>query len=152
MQILSERYLYANVLLTLTSARVPILSKIKRVARLETSACFRITRLRNNQIKSQRKATSQKEESDDKNAVAMVRKVAQMGCVSQHSDAFVSQGRSQGKTDAKSLGTNSKSTVHSVYATSSEYPGKERAIVGKNKCPNSSSAKSPRSEIRGHIP
>ena len=36
-----------------------------------------------------------------------------------------------GKPDAKSLGTNSKGTIHEVYATSSEYPGKERTIVGK---------------------
>ena len=36
------------------------------------------------------------------------------------------------KPDAKSLGTNSKSTVHSVCATSSEYPGKERTIAWKN--------------------
>ena len=54
---------------------------------------------------------------------------------------------SLGEPDAKSLGTDSKSTVHSVYATSSEYPGKERTIVGKDKCQSSSSAKSLRDEI-----
>ena len=32
-------------------------------------------------------------ESDDKNAVAMVKNVSQLGCVSQDSDALVSQGR-----------------------------------------------------------
>ena len=32
-------------------------------------------------------------ESDDKNAVAVVKSVSQLGCVSQDSDAFVSQGR-----------------------------------------------------------
>ena len=42
----------------------------------------------------------------------------------------------------KSLGTNSKGTIHRVYATSSEYPGKQRTIVGKNQCQSSSSAKS----------
>ena len=36
--------------------------KMKRVVRLETSVCFRITRLMNNQIKSPRRATSQQEE------------------------------------------------------------------------------------------
>ena len=35
---------------------------MKRAVRLETSVCFRITRLMNNQIKSPKKATSQKEE------------------------------------------------------------------------------------------
>ena len=34
--------------------------KLKRVVRLETSVCFRITRLMNNQIKSRKRATSQK--------------------------------------------------------------------------------------------
>ena len=38
-----------------------------------------------------------------------------------------------------------------VYATSSEYPGKERTIVGKNKCQSSSSAKSLRSENWGPV-
>ena len=48
----------------------------------------------NNQIKSQKRATSpQKKESDDKNAVAIVKSVSQLGCVSQDSDALVSQGR-----------------------------------------------------------
>ena len=43
------------------------------------------------------------------------------------------QGRKvSGKPDAESLGTISKGTIHNVYATSSEYPGKERTIVGKN--------------------
>ena len=36
--------------------------KKKRVLRQETSVCFRIARLMNNQIKSRRRATSQKEE------------------------------------------------------------------------------------------
>ena len=36
--------------------------KMKRLVRLKTSVCFRITRLINNQIKSQKGATSQKEE------------------------------------------------------------------------------------------
>ena len=36
--------------------------KKKRVLRQETSVCFRITRLMNNQIQSRRRATSQKEE------------------------------------------------------------------------------------------
>ena len=69
--------------------------KMKRVVRLETSVCFRITRLMNNQTKNQRKATvyQKRRESDDKNAVATVKSVSQMGCVSQDSDAFVSQGR-----------------------------------------------------------
>ena len=63
---------------------------MKRVVRLQTSVCFRITRLMNNQIKSQKKSYFPKRrESDDKNAVAIVKKC----CVSQDSDALVSQGR-----------------------------------------------------------
>ena len=51
------------------------------------------------------------------------------------------------KPDAKSLGTASKNTIHKVYATSSEYPGKERTIAWKNTSQKSSSAKSSRNEI-----
>ena len=44
--------------------------------------------------KSRERATSQKgRESDDKNAVAIAKSVSQLGCVSQDSDALVSQGR-----------------------------------------------------------
>ena len=99
--------------------------------------------------KSRKRATSQKErESDDKNPVAVVKSVTQLGCVSHDSDAFVSQGRKVSENpDAESLGTNLKGTIHQVYATSCEYPGKERTIVGKNKCQSSSSAKSLRYEM-----
>ena len=48
----------------------------------------------NNQTKSQRKGTIRKKrESEDKNAVAIVKSVSHLGCVSQDSDALVSQGR-----------------------------------------------------------
>ena len=44
--------------------------------------------------KSRKRATAPKRrESDDKNAVAIVKSVSQLGCVSQDSDALVSQGR-----------------------------------------------------------
>ena len=70
--------------------------KMKRVVRLETSVCFRITRLMNNQIQSKKKKSDhslkKKRESDDKNAVAFVKSVSQLGCVSQDSDALASQG------------------------------------------------------------
>ena len=53
---------------------------------------------------------------------------------------------------AKSQGTNSKNTIHSVYATSSKYPGKERTIAWNNTSQKSSSGKCPRSEIWGPVP
>ena len=52
-----------------------------------------------------------------------------------------------GKPDKKSLGTNSKKTIHSVYATSSMFPRKIRTIAWKHTSQNSSSAKSLRYEI-----
>ena len=64
-----------------------------------------------NQIKSQRKATipHKKRESDEKNAVAIVIIVPQLGCVSQDSSALVShRGKQPWAPDAKSLGFNSK--------------------------------------------
>ena len=56
------------------------------------------------------------------------------------------------KPDAKSLGTDSKYTIHTVYATSSKYPGKERTIARKNTSQKSSSAKSLRCELWGPVP
>ena len=89
----------------------------------------------NNQIKSRKRATSQKEEkSDDKNAVANVKSVSQLDCVSQDSDALVSQGGKSRRTPMQK--------IHQIYATSCECPGKERTIFGKNKCQSSSSVKS----------
>ena len=47
----------------------------------------------NNNIESRKRATFQKKgESDVKNAVAVVKSVSQLRCVSQDSDALVSQG------------------------------------------------------------
>ena len=88
-------------------------------------------------------------ESDDKNAVAIVEIVPQMGCVSQDTELLDSQRGKQalGTPDAKGLGTKSKNTIHTVYATSSKYPGKERTVAWKNASHTSTSAKSPRNEI-----
>ena len=79
--------------------------KVKRVVRLETTVCFRITRWMNNQIKKPKKSYFPKRrESDDKNAVAIVKTVSQLGCVSQDSEALVSQGRkSRGNPTQKVL-------------------------------------------------
>ena len=57
------------------------------------SVCFRITGWINNQIKSRKKSNIPKRrESHDKNAVALVKSVSQLGCISQDSDSLVSQG------------------------------------------------------------
>ena len=67
-------------------------TKQKQDVKPGMSVCSRIMRLMNNQTKSQRKANSQqRRESDDKNAVAIVKNVPQLGCVSQDSAALVSQ-------------------------------------------------------------
>ena len=86
--------------------------KMKRVVRLETSVGFRITRLKNNQIKSPKRATSQKEET------AMTRML----------------------------------WFTESYATSSEYPWKERTIVGKInvKVPHQRSPYAVKFEDRSH--
>ena len=76
--------------------------------------------------------------------MAIVKFVPHLGCVSQDSEALVSQSgkQSRRKPDARSLGIKSKSTVHSVHATSGKYPGKERTLAWKNTSHKSSSAKS----------
>ena len=85
-------------------------------------------------------------ESDDQNAVAIVKSVSQLGCVSRDSDALVSQGIKSGRNPMHKVleptqRYDSRFTESNV--TSCEYPGKERTIVGKNKCQSYSSAKSP---------
>ena len=87
---------------------------MNRVVRLDTNVS-RIIKLMNDQIKSRKKNNIPKRrESDDKNAVAVVKSVSQVGCVLQDSDALVSQGTKQfrGNPMQKSLGTNSKGTIH----------------------------------------
>ena len=62
--------------------------------------------------KYEKKHFPKRRENDDKNAVAVVKSVSQLGCVSQDSDALVSQGRkSPEKPHAESPGTNSKGTI-----------------------------------------
>ena len=51
-------------------------------------------------------------------------RLARLGCV-----GFSKSQTVPGKPDAKSLGIDSKSTVHSVYATSSKYRRREKAIA-----------------------
>ena len=65
-----------------------------RVVRLETRVCFRITWLMNNPNEKPKKSyLPKRRESDDKNAVSIAKSVSQVGCVSQDSDALISQGR-----------------------------------------------------------
>ena len=81
-------------------------TKEKRAVKPGTSVCSRMIRLMNNQTKSQRKATyysHKRRESDDNNAVATVKIVPQLGCVSQDTDALVSRRGKQlpGETRCK---------------------------------------------------
>ena len=91
---------------------------------------------------------SKRRESDDKNAAASVKSVSQLGCVSQDSDALVSQGRKSRRNPMQKVLEPiqrvrfTKSTVR--HASVREKKG---TIVGKNKCQSSSSAKSLRFEI-----
>ena len=81
--------------------------KVKRVGRPGISVCYRIIRLINNQTKAQKAASQERRESDDKNAVAIVKSVSQLGCVSQDSEALVSQRgeQSRGNPMQKVLGS-----------------------------------------------
>ena len=76
--------------------------------------------------------------SDDKNAVAIVKFCTTIGFASRKTRMrwFLKEANSSGKPGAKSLGTGSKSTIHSVDAASSMYPGKERTIAWNNTSPN----------------
>ena len=61
--------------------------KQNRDAKQGTSVCSRTTRLKNKRVRSQKKSfNSQNGKSDDKAAVAIVKTVPQLGCVSQDSE------------------------------------------------------------------
>ena len=147
MQILFEGYLHRDRLVNIGILPNVNSTKQKRAVMLVTNVCSRIIRLMNNQTKRPKKGnySHKRRESNDKNAVAIVKIVPQLGLrlARLGSIGFSKWKTVPGKPDAKSFGINSKSTVHSVYATSSKYPGKERTIAWKNTSQTSTSAKSP---------
>ena len=122
-------------------------TKQKRVAKPVISVCSRIARLMKNQTKSQRNAIiPTKEEKATTRCCGRCENCTTIVMDSQRGKQAL------GKPDAKSLGTDSKGTVHSAYATSSKYPGKERTIAWKNTSQSSSPPKSLRYEIWGPVP
>ena len=100
--------------------------------------------------KSQRKATVSKKERKRRqeccgcceNCTTIGLRLPRLGSI-----GFSERNTVLVKPDATSLGTDSKNTIHSVYATSSKYLGKERTIAWENTNQKSSSAGSPRFEI-----
>ena len=102
--------------------------------------------------KSQRLLFPTRRESDDKKAVAVAKIVPLLGCVSQDSDALVSQRwkNSPVETRCKVLGAIRK--VLFAKSMSSKYPGEEGTIAWENTSQTSTSAKSLRNEIWGRVP
>ena len=122
-------------------------TKQNRDAKPEISVCFRITRLMNNHMKSRKRATFQEEEKATTRMQWLLRKVCHNWVVyhkiQMHS--FLKVG-GLGETRCKKSWDQIEE-FHSVYATSSKYPGKQRTIAWKNSSQTSSSAKSLRYEI-----
>ena len=86
--------------------------------------------------KSRRKSYfPRRRESDDQNAVAFVKKCFTIGVVYHKTQMhrFLKVESLGRETRCRKSWKHSKRTIHEVYTTSSEYPGKERTIVGKNK-------------------
>ena len=103
-----------------------------------------------NRTKSQKQATfPARRGCGDKNAVTIVKTVPQLFAsrtIRKH--WFLKNENIPGETRCKkSLGTDSKSTIHSVYATPSKYPEQQRIISWENTSQNYSPAKSVRYEI-----
>ena len=73
--------------------------KQNRVVRRETRVCFLITKLMNNKTKGWKNTSHKSRESEDKGVVAVAKSVSQLGCVSQESDALVSQGTKEFRGD-----------------------------------------------------
>ncbi len=90
MQILLERYLHEIAQVNST--------KTNRDVKQGISVCSRIKRLTNNRVSNRKKSDhSHKIRDGDKNAVAMVKIVSQMGCVSQDSELLDSQRSKQAR-------------------------------------------------------
>ena len=86
----------------------------------------------NNQIKSRKQATSHKEEeSDDKNAVAIVTSVTFGLCVTRFRCTRFSRLKLS-RTRCRKSWNQFKGYDYKVHATSSEYLGKERSVARKN--------------------
>ena len=98
--------------------------KMKRVVRMETSVCFRITRLTNNQVKSQR-TSIQNGKSDDKGAVAVAETVPRLGCVSQDSEPSKTSNSNEvsGNPEAENLGAIRRGTSTPRQASIRENEG-----------------------------
>ena len=128
--------------------------KQKIFVRLETSVCFRITRLMNNQIKSRKKATSPKKEKATTRMLWLFWKVYHNWVVyhkiQMHSFLKV---ESLGEVRCRKSWNQFKGYDSLSLRYVKRVSGKrKRTIVGKNKCRSSSSAKSQRYEIWGPIP
>ena len=81
----------------------------------------------NNQIKKPKKSYfTKRRESDDKNAVAIVKTVSQLGCVSKDSDALVSQG-------GKSRGNPTQKVLNQLKGYDSQSLGYVKRVPGKRK-------------------
>ena len=99
----------------------------------------------NNQIKNQKSYNSpNRKESKDKTCCRYCENCFTIGmCLARLGVMGFSKRRTvSGKPDTTSFGINSTRTVHTVYAASSKYPGKQRTIARKNASQKSSSAKS----------
>ena len=85
--------------------------------------------------KKPKKSNIQKRrESDDKNAVAVAKSVSQMGCVSQDSDALVSQGRkSRGNPMQKVLNATQRARFTKSTLRHASIPEKKGPSLGKTK-------------------
>ena len=133
-KILLERYLHQITLWVLASSRVSIQKKLNRDVNSTQSAPSRTGRLKNNQTKKPKKG-------DDKSAVAVVKSVRQLSCVSQDTEP-------PGSATISRKGTKVLEPIRRVRFTRAAL---RQANIRENKGPslgkiqnqNSSSAKSP---------
>ena len=96
---------------------------------------------------------AKRRENDDKNAVAIAKSVSQLGCVSQDSDALVSQGRqSRGSPMQKVLEPIQRVRFTKSTLRQARIREKKGPSLGKIRVKHPSSAKSLRKKISGHVP
>ena len=109
--------------------------KQKRAAKPGINVCSRIMRLMNKQTKAEEwQLFPQKKRKRRQECCGYCEMCATIGLrlARLGSIGFSQRETASGKPEAWSFGIDSTSTIHTVYATSSKYPGKQRTIAWEN--------------------
>ena len=134
-QIIFEGYLHAVAFLNIGILPNVNFTKLNRDVKQEKSVCSRIIRLTNDQVKTKgRLLFLQKKRKRRQRCCGNYENCTTVGCCLARLGAITTSKRRevQEKPEANIFEINSTSTIHTVYAPSSNHPRKWRNIAWKN--------------------